>query len=422
MFKFLFHFKNRNFLRLFSAQTISQFGDRVHQMALIGLISAIEPGSAMGIAKILAFTIIPVFIIGPVASVYVDRWDRRKTLFVCDLARGALVLTIPFIFLGWNSLIPIYTIVFFIFCFSRFYVPAKMAIIPDLVEEDNLIKANSLVTVTGMIAFVCGALFGGMIVENLGVKNGFIWDAATFFASGLLVFSISRDFRYRFNKEKIIHDTKEMIETVPKTVWEEIRDAFRYLKNHKEIRFIVNIFFILLAAAGAVYTVIIVFIQETFGSVTRDLGVLAPFLGVGLFLGSILYGRYGQKISRYKTIFSSLIVGGIMLILFASLIHQFPNRIVAISLTFLLGLIIGPIFIASNTVVHLVCDEEMRGRVFGGLEIVIHFAFLVSMFISSWISGFVSNYWILIAVGVIFAFVGILGFFKMKTDTDLAKS
>lgn len=120
MIKLFTHKKNRNFLRLWSAQIISQFGDRIHQLALVGLIAERAPGSAIGLAKLLAFTILPVFIVQPFAGVFVDRWDSRTILFVCDLLRGVLVLTIPFIFIFRESMIPIYIVVFFIFCFSRF--------------------------------------------------------------------------------------------------------------------------------------------------------------------------------------------------------------------------------------------------------------------------------------------------------------
>src|SRR3989338_7815260 len=95
MGKFRESLKNKNFFFLWLAQLISQFGDRINQMALIGLIAGRTPGSAFELAKLMSFTIIPVFIIGPIAGVYVDRWDRRKTLFVCDFLRGLLVLIIP---------------------------------------------------------------------------------------------------------------------------------------------------------------------------------------------------------------------------------------------------------------------------------------------------------------------------------------
>ena len=99
--------KNRNFFLLWSGQIISQLGDRLDQMALIAFIYQRAPGSAIQIAKILSFTIIPVFLIGPLAGVYVDRWDRRRTMYVCDFLRSILVFTIPFLLDGLNiSLTP----------------------------------------------------------------------------------------------------------------------------------------------------------------------------------------------------------------------------------------------------------------------------------------------------------------------------
>ena len=198
MGKFRESLKNKNFFFLWLAQLISQFGDRINQMALIGLIAGRTPGSAFELAKLMSFTIIPVFIIGPIAGVYVDRWDRRKTLFVCDFLRGLLVLSIPLVFISRGSMVPIYIVVFLAFCLSRFYVPAKMSIIPDLVSEKDLLVANSLVTTTGMIAFVLGCSMGGFIVEKFGAKGGFICDAATFFISGILVSSIGLDLKMGF--------------------------------------------------------------------------------------------------------------------------------------------------------------------------------------------------------------------------------
>jgi len=72
--------RNRNFSLLWFSQIVSQFGDRLNQMALLALIYRFAPGSTIQIAKLMAFTIIPVFLIGPMAGVYVDRWDRRRTM------------------------------------------------------------------------------------------------------------------------------------------------------------------------------------------------------------------------------------------------------------------------------------------------------------------------------------------------------
>jgi len=418
MFSMLTASKNKSFLRLWLAQIISQFGDRIHQLALVGFIAEKAPGSAMGLAKLLAFTILPVFIIQPFAGVLVDRWDRRTTLFYCDIFRGMLVLTIPFIFIFKESMIPIYIVVFLVFCFSRFYVPAKMSIIPDLVEEHNLLMANSLVSTTGMIAAVLGCAIGGFLIDCYGARTGFIIDAGTFFASGLIIFSITIPIKLKMYKSRLLKTSKEIVGPIRRSVVSEIREGFHYLIHHKEIRFIIDMLFVLLAAAGAVYVVIIVFIQQSFNSTTKDLGVLAVFLGMGLFLGAMMYGKWGRRFPWYKTIFFCLTAGGAMLVFFSLMVYYFHNILMAVFIAFFWGMVIGPIFIASNTIIHLVSDEGMRGKVFSALEIVIHFAFLIAMLISSFLSEFIPSVWILTTVGIVTAVVGIIGFIRSKHHSE----
>jgi len=419
MVSFLFDVRNRQFMRLWWAQLISQFGDRINQMALVGLIAERAPGSVMGLAKLLSFTIIPVFIVGPVAGAFIDRWDRRRTLFFCDILRGLIVLTIPFIFIYRESMVPIYIVVFLVFCCSRFYIPAKMSIIPDLVTQENLLMANSLITTTGMIAFVLGVALGGLIVETFGARGGFIADAVTFFVSGLLIISIAHDFRLRINGAQFLERSREIIK-LEKSIIAEMKEGWHYLVNQADILFVMNMFFVLLAAAGAVYVVIIVFIQQQFHSITGDLSILAVCLGVGLFLGALGYGRWGKKFPWYKTIFTCLIGGGVMMIFFALAVKQCTNIFSAAVLSVTLGLVVGPIFIASNTIVHLVSDEHMRGKVFSAMEIVMHFAFLVAMLVSAFLSEYIARVWILVGVGGVFALVGLIGLIKYKNGRGLA--
>ena len=309
MIKLLTDKENRNFLRLWLAQLISQFGDRINQLALVGLITERAAGSTMDLAKLMAFTILPVFIIQPFAGVFVDRWDQKTTLFVCDLLRGLLVLMIPLIFFFWQSMVPIYIIVFLAFCFSRFYFPAKMSILPEIVEKNSLTMANSLVSTTGMIAFVLGCAIGGFLIDSFGSRNGFIIDAATFFLSGFIIFSMDLSKRLKVSRKEFLKTSREIVGPLRKSVWMEIKEGFFYLVNHKEIRFVINILFMLLAAAGSVYVVLIVFIQQAFHSMTRDLGVLAVCLGCGLFTGAVAYGKWGKHFLWHKTIFFSLFSG-----------------------------------------------------------------------------------------------------------------
>jgi DHA3 family macrolide efflux protein-like MFS transporter len=406
--------RNKGFTRFWLAQLISQFGDRINQMALVGLVAHKMPGySPVELAKLLSFTIIPVFIVGPIAGVYVDRWERRTTLFVCDFLRGVIVLCIAMYLIDMKTMIWVYGAVFLVFCLSRFYVPAKMSFIPDIVNERDLHVANSLVSVTGMIAFVLGALFGGLIVEWYGPRGGFIWDANTFFISGLLVFSISRLRLIPLNHRHMISTGREMIRA-HNTVVGEIKEGIRYILSNKDILFIVYVMTILFMAAGSVYVVIIVFIQETFRTVTKDLGYLAVALGVGLFLGSMAYARWGKKFSRFQSIFFCLVLGGFMMALFAFVVATSQNRWVGMGLAAILGFVIGPIVIASNTIVHYVCSAEMRGKVFSSLEFVMHLAFLAAMVTSSFLSRHIDRMWILMGIGIIFVCVGAIGLLRFS--------
>ncbi|MGA2774440.1 MAG: MFS transporter [Candidatus Omnitrophota bacterium] len=395
--------KNRNFFLLWLGQIISQLGDRLDQMALIAFVYLRSPGSTMQIAKILSFTIIPVFLIGPIAGVYVDRWERRRLMYVCDILRALLVFTIPFFLFYSRNIVPIYIIVFVVFSIGRFFVPAKLAIIPDLVEKKDLLLANSLVNTTGMIAAVLGFGVSGVLVEWLGAKSGFYLDSLSFFISGLMIFFIVKKLKPPAALKKV---SENIVEAINKSVFQEIKEGILYFIHKKDIRFTAGIMFVLWSALGAVYVVLIVFVQKTLHSATKDLGLLIMFLGMGLFIGSIFYGKFGQRISHYRAIFASLTLSGLMLIIFALAINHFHSFPQAAVLALMFGILISPIMIASNTIIHNASVNEMMGKIFSSLEIVMHLGFILFMFVSSLLAERLSHLWILIFVGCIFSILG----------------
>ena len=405
MSKLIATLKNRDFFFLWLGQIISQFGDRLGQMALIGFVYARAPGSTIEIAKILSFTIIPVFLVGPIAGAYIDRWDRRRTMYICDFVRTILVLVIPlFLFTAKNNLI-MYIFVFLIFCVGRFFIPAKLSIIPELVEKKDLLMANSLINITGMLAAMFGFGIAGVIVEWLGPKGGFYLDALSFFVSAFLIFLITGKVAHSVRIREL---TTQIVEVFRKSIIQEIKEGIIYFIQHRDIRFTAGIMFLLFSALGSVYIVIIVFVQNTLQSITRDLGFLAMFLGTGLFVGSVIYGRFGQKLSHYKIIFVSLVLSGIMLAVFSIGLNRYPYFVVAAFLIFALGLVISPIMIAANTLVHKTSDNQMMGKTFSSLEIVMHLGFLLFMFISSILAERIPQVLILITVSVVFVILGFI--------------
>ena len=161
--------------------------------------------------------------------------------------------------------------------------------------------------------------------------------------------------------------------------------------------------------------VVIVFVQQAFGSATREIGLLVVGLGLGLFLGSLAYGRLGHQKNSFKTIFACVFGTGVVLFSFVSAVAKYPNLMLAIALAFILGLAVSPVMVISQTLVHQLTDSSMRGRLFSSLEIIVHFAFLLSMFIAAPLADRVGPVTVLMSVGFLLMAMGAIGFF-LKYD------
>ena len=237
--------KDRNFLCLWIAQIVSNFGDRLTQMALVALIYQQTPGSAIALAKLISFTIIPVFLIGPIAGAWVDRLNKRNVMVISDLLRGVLVLAIP-LFIMLHQILLVYLAVFLVFSLSRFFIPSRMAIIPDIVSKDKLLVANTLADTTHMLGNVMGLVVAGMLVniKFIGAIGGFYIDAATFFVSAAFIaMMVQRSFVKEVRADLKV--TKEAFSSsIRKSIFAEIKDGVRYFRKYSQMHFIVYVFFL----------------------------------------------------------------------------------------------------------------------------------------------------------------------------------
>ncbi|MDD3089952.1 MAG: MFS transporter [Candidatus Omnitrophica bacterium] len=407
---------NRNFFPLWAGQIVSEFGDRLTQMALISLVYHFRPGSVMALANALLFTIIPVFVIGPVAGVYVDRWDRKTVMIISDVIRGLFVLAMPFFI--WIQFLPgVYILVFLVFSATRFFLPSKMAFIPDIIEKEKVMVANSLSNTTRMIATVLGFALAGFLVSKVGYTAGFFLNAATFFVSAALIASITPKEKYS-NVKKDLGITKELLDiSLRKNVWGELVEGFLYMFSRGRMKVVTGALFTVMAGTGAVFCVIIVFVQQSFGSVTEALGLLGVFLGMGLFIGTVVYGKFGQRLQRVRSIFLLMGLTGVFVILFAYVVSGTSSLILSGLVTILMGAAAGPIFACTATLMHVLVPKEAHGRIFSSMEIVMHLAFLLFMLLSAKVAKLTSNFTILIWSGAIFACIGSAGFFLSRKES-----
>ncbi|MFA5146645.1 MAG: MFS transporter [Candidatus Omnitrophota bacterium] len=419
MIRFRDVFKDKNFSLLWCAQVVSNFGDRLNQMALVALVYQRSPGNAVALAKLIALTIIPVFLIGPIAGAWVDRLNRRNVMIICDILRGFLVLLIPF-FIKTNQILPIYLIVFLTFSISRFFIPSKMAIIPELVSREKLLVANTLSDTTHMIGNVVGLVVAGIIVNipSIGAVGGFYIDATSFFISAAFIgMIVQREFIRHVRDDFEV--TREALEdSIRKSIVTEIKEGIGYLTKYGNMRFIVNAFFLLMAGIGAISCVIIVFIQDAFDTPTRDLGFLGMFLVIGLFLGTLLYGKFGQGLKKRMIVYASFTATGISIALFTFSVKGWPDILLSGPLAALIGIAVSPMMTSMNTLTHETVPEEARGRIFSSLEAVMHLAFLVFMFAAAYAVKHTGSFWVLTGTGMLFLVYGVSGvLYENRTRT-----
>ena len=383
-------------------------------MALIALIYSRVPGSPIALAKITFFMIAPVFVIGPVAGAYVDRWDRKYTMIVSDLLRAALVIFIPVCIISFKTLVPVYILVLFIFSATRFFLPSKMAIIPDLVSKEDLLIANSLASTTRMIATVIGMGLAGILVGAVGSTGAFYIDSGTYLFSAVTLAMIAIGGKLRLKEDLIV--TKRAIEDalVKRSIFAQVLEGMRVMAKDKNVKFSLFNQFLLMAGVGSIFAVVIVFVQEVFGSATKHVGLLGMFLGLGLFLGTLTYGRMGHKFSKRKAIYLSFFGSGVFICIFAVSLRQWACFFTAGISTFLLGICIAPIIVATHTMIHEAVQSDVRGRIFSCIEAVIHMGFLVCMFITARLAETLDRGWILMIPGAVFIIFGAFGVLTKK--------
>ena len=182
--------RNRNFSLLWIGQLISFFGDRIHQVALGVLL--IEVGTPLDLGIALAMTAAPNVLLGPLAGALVDRWDRRMTMIVCDVVRAGLVLLVPLV-VG-ISMWMVYAVAFAVATVGLLFRPAKNAVVPAIVREDQLVTANSASSINETIADLIGYPIAAAIVATLAgiIGAAFVLDAGTYLVSALLLYGMTR--------------------------------------------------------------------------------------------------------------------------------------------------------------------------------------------------------------------------------------
>src|SRR5262245_34175573 len=181
------------FRSLWLAQVISLTGDWFNTIASVIIVNRYA-ASGLAVGGLFIARALPPFLLGPVAGVVADRFDRRKVLILSDVLRAGIVLGFLLVDRP-ERLWLLYVLTILQFSVSTFFEPARAALVPALVENDELLKANTLASVTWSAMLTLGGAIGGLTASLFGVRVSLIVDASSFLVSAILVLCITGQFR-----------------------------------------------------------------------------------------------------------------------------------------------------------------------------------------------------------------------------------
>jgi MFS family permease len=403
--------RNKDFFRLWMGQMISAIGDWVIVAALFALVDEKSGGKSSAISLMMVARFLPAMLLGFLAGVIIDRFDRKATMISCDLARAALVMVLPFS----NSLLMICVLVFLMETFMAIYGPAKDASIPDLVRPDQLTNANSLNSVTLFASMAFGTAIAGLMVGLIAwlgnLNPGFIGkhfdanssacflDSISFLTSAFLISRIS--FRKR-GPEQIVKFSSSQVKT-------DVKDGIKYMWTHPLTRIVFFLEVICFLAGGTIYVLAVGFVKYVLGGGNATFMAVLTTLLFGLMAGSLLAGLLKGILDKEKWLGWAVVAFGTCLCVFA-LISWFWITFV---LAFLAGMFMGYAVVGMITLLHETLEEEYRGRVFSTVNMLMRTSIFLAVIIAgpladliNWLGrtwGQPAQSWFFIRIGGAFA-------------------
>jgi MFS family permease len=176
---------NRNFRRLWSAQVVSEIGDWFYTLAIYNLLLQLT-GRAGSVALALVLGVLPQAFIGPTAGVVNDRLRRKYVMIAADIGRMSIVLCMLLVrskAMVWL----VYPLLVAETLLAAFFEPARNAVIPNIVEKEDVVLANTLSSTTWSVNLMVGATLGGVVAALLGRDAVFLLNALSFLASAALI-------------------------------------------------------------------------------------------------------------------------------------------------------------------------------------------------------------------------------------------
>ncbi len=420
--------KNRSFLLLWLAQAATQIGGNMVVYGLTVLIFS-STGSNAAVSLLILTFLAPAVFFSAVAGVYVDRLDRRLILIVTNLLRA---IFFALVFAAGGNLAAIFVLNIAISTVTTFFAPAEAAMIPFLVPRRQLLAANGLFTFTQNAAFAIGfALLGPLVVKLAGAEALILMVAALYLVA--MVFTITLPSAPPTGEALTPGDAVQGTEKAVGAVLAELREGLAYIRAHRNVTWSLIYLGVTASLIGVLGVLGPDFATETLGLNPNDFVVVVLPLGMGIVTGILLLNAYGRYLPRQRTMEGGLIALGILLVALAAAgpITRFLQRAeaatpgdlsglvsllsVVVAIGFLAGVCYALVAIPAQTGLQEELPEEVRGRVFGVLNMLVSVASFVPIIIVGSISDWVGTTVVIVCVGILVALAGVVSVITHRT-------
>ncbi len=372
------------FQRLWLAQTVSLLGDFVALFAVQVAIVFRMHGSASDMASVFIASLVPSVVLGPVAGMFADRWDPRRTMIVSDVARGGLVLLL----VCAATVAQICAISFAVSCFSNFFAPARAITLPLLVLPNLLMATNARMQQSMQAVRIASPAVASALVAGFGERICYAADSATFFGSALLLATL----RYH----------RPLNRAPPPAVFQELTAGFDFLFADPRFSFVVFSMTAGTFAAGCFGALASVYVRDVLRRGPPLLGMIGMLIAAGTVAGSALLSRYARRRDPQRLIGCGMAVVGASILLIAAE----PSQVAALIGSAGMGVGVAVVVLAAAVMLQGETPPELRGRVSAAAAALASLAQLAAMLLSGiWAThlgirgGFALSAALLVAIG-----------------------
>jgi predicted MFS family arabinose efflux permease len=389
--------RRRNFAFLWFGGLVSLLGDSMMGIALpFHVYQLTESALATGVVRMA--DALPSVLLGSVAGVFVDRWDRRRTMIVTNLLLALVILPL----LAVRSpewLWVVYVVALASSTVAQFLGPAESALLPKLVGEEHLAPANSLNALNNSLSNLVGPAVGGALLGLLGFRAVVLLNSASFvLAAAMIAFIASSAVR---------RGELNGTDSPPKAATNLRREWWEGLGLVGRSRLVATLFFVmgtLMLGQGIVTVMLVVFVTDVLGGGALEFGLLGTAQGIGGLAGAVVAGYAGRILAPRRLVAlgtgaSGLIVLGMV---------TFPTLPAVLTLVALIGL---PVLIVSVNVQMLLQSgvvDRLLGRVFGALGTTLAAASMVGIGVASALGDAVGPTALLAVTGGLWLLAGVV--------------